>query len=167
MANDSLRITLEPGSVQPREFSNFHNCFTDNKSKSYNEIWSSTRMHNQILGAHLPHPCFPLSSRMRAPQPLPHQHAGHVGAWLSARLRVAGRRRPACPGLTGLPSAVGAAPQARPPAGARAGARAPGDGPPALTGRRLRGPLEARRGEGRYGRRRAGATSEGRAAAGA
>lgn len=54
-----------------------------------------------------------------------------------------------------------------PPAGARAGARAPGDGPPALTGRRLRGPLEARRGEGRYGRRRARVTSEGRAAAGA
>lgn len=39
---------------------------------------------------------------MRAPQPRPYQDVGHVGAWLSARLRVAGRRRPACPGRTGI-----------------------------------------------------------------
>ncbi|MEJ1288308.1 hypothetical protein NN561_019339 [Cricetulus griseus] len=92
---------------------------------------------------------------MRAPQPRPHTDAGHVGAWLSARLRVAGRQRPACPGRSGVTPAVEAASQAPPPAGARAGARAPGDGPPALTGRRLRGPLELWLGKGRYGEQRA------------
>lgn len=145
----------------------FHN-YIINKSKSSGSTMILHACAYKLLPrAQPPHlRSFPLSNRMRAPQPRPTPKRGHVGAWPSARLRAAGRRRLSCPGTTGVRSAVGAALQAPPPAGARAGARAPGDGPPALKGRRLRRPLGPRPREGRYGGQRAGATTEGRAAAG-
>lgn len=167
LVSKSLRITEELGSVQPRGFNILFSNYFTNKSKSSGKTKTPHAGAYKLLPrAQPPHRGFALSNRMRAPSPAQPQNAGHVGG---VAVCAPARRRPTAailPRPYWGEVAVGAAPQAPPPAGARAGARAPGDGSPALKGRRLRRPLGPRRREGRYGGRRAGATGEGRTAAG-
>lgn len=140
----------------------FHNYFTTKTKKHWQNRLQQARTRRPAsapaLSAVNPH--------ARAPTP-PTPRLGSRGG---VAVCAPARRGPTATSLPaaelGFTTAVGAAPQAPPPAGARAGARAPGDGPPALTGRRLRRPLGPRLGESRYGGRRAGATSEGRTALG-
>lgn len=85
MANDSLRITLEPGSVEPREFSNFHNYFTDNKSKSNDKMWSSTHERTTKFSEPSLHPCFHYQAACALPSPA---HTSTRVTWRRGCLRA-------------------------------------------------------------------------------
>lgn len=114
MANDSLRITLEPGSVEPREFSNFHNYFTDNKSKSNNKIWSSTHERTTKFSEPSLHTrVSTIKPHARAPAPPTPARGSRGGVVVCAPARrrptETGLPRPNCASIRGGSGASGSA----------------------------------------------------------
>lgn len=82
----------------------FHNYFTNKSKSSGKTVTQHACAYSGFPEPGLRTEALRCQTGCARPSPAQPQNAGHVGAWLSARLRAAGRRHLSCPGRFGVRS---------------------------------------------------------------